>query len=197
MKEGSQISSAFVETYNQLTELGLISPAIISDYAKAREVSLHSLLNFALIWAGMQTSYLAFPEYKLRLKVPLVTPKGKHQHFIQVDTAYFKGDSLKGVGEVFTLDEIHGCISSGDFAEKWQTPYDKLNYMARHFPVIFLVVVNVIPSQARMPSWKGVKDRSLKQWKEGWERLIRGLIAQGSVVHHIVIDEKQAFPQIY
>jgi len=197
MKEASQLSSAFVESYNQLVESRLISPVTITDYAKASHTSLHSLLNYALIRAGMQSNYFAFPEYKLRLKVPLMTPKGRHQHFIQVDTAYFKGDRLEGVGEVFTLDELHGCVPSGHFAEKWQTPYDKLNHIARHFPGIFLVIVNVIPSWAKMPSWPGLKDRSLEQWKQGWEQLIRGLRAEGSITHHIVIDEKQALPQTY
>jgi len=195
MEEGSQIPSAFVESYNQLVELGLIFPSAITDYTKASQASLHSLLNYALIRAGTQTDYLAFPEYKLRLKVPLKTPKGRHQHFIQVDTAYFKGNSLKGVGEVFTLDELHGCIPSGDFAEKWQTPYDKLNHVAQHFPGVFFVIVNVIPSHARMPPWKGVKDRSLQQWKQGWEQLIRGLRDKGATAHLIVIDEKQALPE--
>jgi hypothetical protein len=197
MEKGLQLYSAFVESYNQLKESGLIFPVTITDYAKASQASLHSLLNYALIMAGIQSNYFALPEYKLRLKVPLTTPKGRHQHFIQVDTAYFKGDRLEGVGEVFTLDEIHGCVPSGHYAEKWQTPYEKLNHIVRHYPRLFLIIVNVIPSWAKMPTWPGIKDRSLEQWKQGWEQLISGLKAEGSVVHHIIIDENQALPQTY
>ncbi len=107
-----------------------------------------------------------------------------------MDTAYFKGCILAGVGEVFTLDEIHGCLPSGAFSEEWQTPYLKLNHLAERFSPIFFVIVNVIPIQAKMPHWKGINQYSLTGSKQRWRELIEELKRKGATVHHIIISEQ-------
>lgn len=43
----------------------------MENYFVARERSLHPILHYALIGAGVQRGYVSTPEYKVRLKKPI------------------------------------------------------------------------------------------------------------------------------
>jgi hypothetical protein len=182
------IVAEFNQVYTQLEEVGLVSPALVRNYYKASRGNLHSLLNYALAVAGIRSGYFALPEYKLSLQPPLLTLKGKYRHFIQVDVAFFKGKDLKGIGEVYTLDLIHGCLLPDALVGKWQTPRVKLNHLVSVYPGIFVVIVNVIPQDAKMPPWEEVRWYSLPQWRQLWEQLVNDLKGKGAAVHHIVVE---------
>ena len=184
----SNVVTEFNQLYTQLKEVGVISPALVRNYYKANKESLHSLLNYALIAAGIRSGYFAFPEFKLSLQPPLPTPKGKYQHFIRVDVAFFEGKDLKGLGEVYTLDLIHGCLPPDCFVEKWQTPRVKLNHLVSVYSGIFVLIVNVIPQEAKMPAWEKVNSHSLPQWRGLWKQLVDDLKEKGAAVHHIIVE---------
>ncbi|MGA3094767.1 MAG: hypothetical protein ABSD79_05245 [Dehalococcoidales bacterium] len=188
---------SFIQAYHQLGQAGLVTPDMLTNYSKANYNGLHSKLNYALIKAGILSGYFAIPEFKLRLKEPLKTSKGKFQWLIQVDTALFENNSLKGVGEVFTLDEIHGCVPKEEFALKWQTPHEKLNHIVRHFPSLFIIIINVIPGEATMPNWAGIKDRTLDQWRQAWSEMAQGLAGDKTSVYHFMISESGVEIQEY
>lgn len=75
---------------------------------------------------------------------------------------FFDNNRLIGIGEVYTLDEIHGCMPSYKLETPWITPYHKLLHIAdteEHIKFTIIVV-----GAWKLPPWRDAK-RSL--WKNG------------------------------
>ncbi len=201
-----ELLTYFKEAFNQLKRLGLITDDMIIDYNKASYKGLHSFLNSALIRAGVQSGFNAIPEYKIRLSLhPILTPKGKSQHYLAVDTAFFKESVTKGIGEIYTLDGIHGCLPHEELEEPWVTARQKLTHIVhlRNNPLykfersfkelVFAIIVNVFPmGQCTLPSWKDIKRHSIGQWESLWRELVKDLRREAKPkmkIHHIIISE--------
>ena len=205
----SCITRNFIEIYNSSIEDRFIRPEHIVDHGKSCKASLHSILQFTLIKAGIECSYLAFPEYRVLFKEAIVKEKlderfrdrakgGKvrRQWQVKADVAFLKDYELCGLGEVYTLDEIHGCRPSEEMMGLWLTPYHKLHHTIDHSEnvVKFLVIVNVFPrtlEREQLP-WKDSKKRSVIEWKDCWKQLICDLRAKSVEVSHIMICEDGA-----
>ncbi|MEM3665223.1 MAG: hypothetical protein QXK32_11790 [Candidatus Jordarchaeales archaeon] len=97
---------------------------------------------------------------------------------IAVDCAFFKGRELVGLGEVYTLDEIHGCLKSRELDGPWVTPKHKLLHLVKkgntHVNPNFLVIVNVFPNNLkRQLAWKDSRRCDIREWEEKWIELTR------------------------
>lgn len=212
MEESSQLDCLiqnFIRFYNESVKDRLVRSEHIVDYYKSCRISLHSILQFALIRAGIKCGFASIPEYKLLLKEPIdkadiderfkeVAKGGKvrKQWQVTIDVAFIKDSELSGLGEVYTLDEIHGCKPSREMSDLWLTPYHKLPHMIEHSinAMKFLVIVNVFPKtveKEKLP-WRDSKKHSVTEWKTCWKKLVRDLRDKGVKLGHIMIYEDGA-----
>lgn len=198
----SQIKSIF----DRSLKGKLIDEKDVENYASASRKNLHSILQYNLIHAGINCGYIAIPEYKVHFKEPLdknklgITSK-RLMHQIRVDVAFIREQEFQGIGEVYTLDEIHGCIPSKELEEPWLTPYDKLHYAIEQSEkeIKFLVLVNVCPenlNKEQLP-WKDQRKRSIKDWKNLWEKLAKELSNRAKVGHIMLSEDEKIISKIY
>jgi hypothetical protein len=184
----------------------LIDEKDVENYASASRKSLHSMLQYALIHAGINCGCIAIPEYKVHFKEPLdkkslgiISKRLMHQ--MSADVAFIREQEFQGIGEVYTLDEIHGCIPSKELEEPWLTPYEKLHWAIGHSEkeIKFLILVNVCPEnlkKERLP-WKDQRKRSIKEWKNLWEKLAKELSNRAKVGHVILSEDENIQSKMY
>ena len=189
-----EISRNFIEEYRNLVERGLLTEERLRDYPK---YNVHSLLQYCLIISGEKSGLIAIPEYKIRLKVPINKKKidtrfsGERENMwnIRVDIGYFKNTQLLGIGEVYTPDEIHGCLPSTELEEPWVSPYHKLLHMTNEnnledAKINFIVVVNGF---WKLPEWKDARRHSIDKWTQKWYDFMKLLQESGYKIGWILI----------
>ncbi|MFB3889564.1 MAG: hypothetical protein ACE14S_08735 [Candidatus Bathyarchaeia archaeon] len=178
-----------------------MKPQQINNYNEARKANLHSILQYALIHAGINCGFVAVPEYKVSLKEGIdpealdIRFHGKRKQWqLKADVAFLKGPVVVGLGEIYTLDEIHGCQSSSKMITPWITPRDKLLHLTSFSKKKqqFLILVNVFPEETRTERlpWKDCRTHSIKEWKNLWKELADELNAKGLSVRMACISEK-------
>jgi len=165
----------FTACFEELKRLGLVSERALAKYP---ESNVHSFLQYCLLTAGIALGFLSVPEYRIRLRRPIdraaVDPrlvKGKAKRFqtVKVDVAFLQNGRLVGVGEVYTPDEIHGCLESGELETPWLTPRHKLPHLARYEGVEFIAAAVGLWG---LPQWRDARRRSLEEWYACWVKLL-------------------------
>jgi hypothetical protein len=184
-RSSEYVIEKFNVIYEQLINEKVIRPEYLLDYGKACKVSLHSRLQYALIRAGIECGFHSIPEYKVLLneaidKTSVVgrfekaeNRKSRKQWQVKADVAFIKGSEMKGLGEVYTLDEIHGCLSASELNDPWVSPYHKLHHLihATDKPH-FLVLVNVFPKKnTKKLRWKDSRRNSIGEWEKNGKNL--------------------------
>ena len=124
---------------------------------------MHSILQYALIKAGLQAGVLAVPEYKIWLRRPLDPSTyglvGKRRmHVYRADVGFLPDVNEPrpvGFGEVFTLDTAHSCCKPLEVEEmRWVTSGAKIPHALRYGEFTrgaapFTVIIAVLPTSAR------------------------------------------------
>jgi len=194
--------------YENLCGKGFIKPDFIKSYNSASRNSLHSILQYILIKAGIDCGYIPIPEYKVQFKKQIdkskIDPrfeenakrkkrKLRKQRQFSVDVAFFRNSKFEGLGEVYTLDEIHGCLPSQSLKNPWVTPYHKLTHLAkeRNAKIKFLIILNVFPmtvKKEKLP-WEDARRYSIREWKTLWKELAEKLEAEGLKTMLVGINE--------
>ena len=180
----------FLECLDDLKNRGILSKESLEKYS---DYNIHSYLQYCLIKATRNTHLIGVPEYKIRLSEPIdkknIDPRlkvGKIRYVrtIRADVGFIKEGKLVGIGEVYTPDEIHGCLPSIKLIGPWITPYNKLIHMAMHENnkqrhmakyknnIKFMVLVIGLWI---LPQWEDAKRRKLSRWDECWKCLARRL----------------------
>lgn len=172
----------FLECLDDLKSRGILSKESLEKYS---DYNIHSYLQYCLIKATRNTNLIGVPEYKIRLSEPIdkknIDPrlklgKIKYIRTIRADVGFIKEGKLKGIGEVYTPDEIHGCLPSIKLIGPWITPYNKLIHMAKYEndknDIEFMVLVIGLWI---LPQWEDAKRRKLSRWDECWKCLARRL----------------------
>lgn len=197
----SCVVERFIENYNNLLKIGFIKRGYVVDHSLASKHSFHSILQYVLIKAGIECEYVSIPECKARLSKPIdkllvdsrfVQRRSRYQRSIKVDVAFFEDQVLAGVGEIYTLDEIHGCLSSRELSGPWITPYHRLHSLLENLKLRFLVVVNVSPQHTpKLPYWRDVRTRTYTEWRERWRTMINDLKKRNLCLetYHIEVHE--------
>jgi len=190
----------FKMVFAQLVRNKTIETDQIINYRKASDASLHSLLQFALIKAGIECGFIAVPEYKVQLTKAIDKKeldsrlRGKNKQWkLKADVAFMEKSEIRGLGEICTLDEIHGCQPSNKLREPWVTPHDKLLHLLNYSrdKINFLILVNIFPENfdVKIP-WKDSKLHSIAEWKEMWKGFASALKALGTAIELVCISEK-------
>lgn len=173
------------EVYLELMDTGFIDAHLVSNWSDANKANLHSILQGGLIHGALKCGSFAVPEYKVHLKEPLSKQKvdtrfsGRRvrlQHVLRTDVAFFRRASFAGIGEVYTLDSLHGCVPSSQLQQSWLTHYDRLPHLIEHAHVkpSFVIVVSVIPrgiKPSQLP-WADTRKRRVDEWEALWKKLI-------------------------
>jgi len=172
------IVRSFVKTFDDLKDKGLITSETLDRYW---DFNIHSILQYSLILAARESNIIALPEYRLRLSKPIdkqtidsrLKAKQRYMRTLRVDVGFLISSKLVGVGEVYTPDEIHGCLPSSELEEPWITPYHKLIHIVEYERNLkFLIIVVGL---WKISSWKDAKKRSLNDWSTCWQGLINRL----------------------
>lgn len=196
--EVDRIIDQFIKNLEQLKNFDLIQPDQILNYQKASESSFHSLLQYCLIKSGIDCDFIAVPEYKLQLEKAIDKKmidnrfkKTRKQRMLRADVAFISKSEVKGLAEVYTLDEIHGCQPSRELDDPWVTPYEKLTHLLNDFEekVPFLILVNLLPQEFDLSSmpWYPAKQHSMAEWENKWKELAFNLKKKGNDVRMICI----------
>jgi len=189
----------------------VITNYMVINYEKAKAGNLHSVLQYALIKAGLQAGILAIPEYRIRLKPPLdpfekCKLSKKKMHVYRADVGFLQDTDkpqLIGFGEAYTLDSAHSCCKPLEVEElKWVTSRVKIPYALKHgnfkpTSKPFVIIVTVLPTHAeRTPSWKDQRKllNNSKNYYEvfspKWKELIQIVISKGCIGHLVIIKER-------
>lgn len=120
----------------------------------------------------------------------------RKQWQIAADVAFIKDSKLRGLGEIYTLDEIHGCRPSKEMSGFWLTPYHKFHHTIQHGKdkLEFLTIVNVFPKtleREKLP-WEDARKHSVEEWITLWKSLLGELREKGVRVGQIMICEDGA-----
>jgi hypothetical protein len=87
--------------------------------------------------------------------------RAKCSNFKRVDVAYYDlYKKLIGIGEVLTMDEAHGAMSSRELKHNWFTPYDYIPYLIDNAidKPRFLIMAIVLLKSAPKKYWPiGIK----------------------------------------
>lgn len=195
----------FYSTLLVLAKNRIIIKKDIISYSSTAKHNLHSLLQYCLVIGAHRSGLMGIPEFKVRLSKPLSPcdcdgrfKKGRLKHQFRVDVAFFKQSKYIGFGEVYTLDELHGCLRSIELKHAWVSPYHKLLHLAEHsnsnFCPKIAILVNVIPKELK-PYWHEAKDSRidyLNRWKKLATKL-RSIIPKTAQItiqeDKILIDE--------
>lgn len=202
----SSVLRSFLREYDALVRLGFVKPEYIFKHSVASEVSFHSILQYMLVKAGIDCGYISIPEYKVRLKREPIdkfklderfskVKKARYQWHVAVDVAFLRDLKLTGIGEIYTIDEIHGCVPSKELSGPWITPYHKLQSLVKNLKgtISFLIIVNAFPrtiEKKRLP-WEDARKLSVNEWREKWKELTDELRKEMEV-HHIEVHEDGA-----
>ena len=170
------ITIGFLECFYELKSEGVLSDSSLREYWN---YNVHSYLQYCLIMGAHHEGFRGTPEHKLRLSKPIdkyhIDPrlrnrKTRYMRTIRVDVGFLKGGKLIGIGEIYTPDEIHGCLPSKKLDGAWVTPYDKLVHIARYEEDIKFIIL--IIGLWTLPPWKDARKKTLQEWHEYWERLV-------------------------
>ncbi len=169
----------FLECLDDLKSRGILSKGSLEKYS---DYNIHSYLQYCLIKATRNTHLIGVPEYKIRLSEPIdkknIDPRlkvGKIRYIrtIRADVGFIKEGKLVGIGEVYTPDEIHGCLPSKELIGPWITPYNKLAHITRYEKDIDFIVL--IIGVWKRSAWKDAKERTLQEWYQCWNCLVKRL----------------------
>lgn len=201
------VADNFRSIFSTLVDEQLIMRDDILYYSKANEHNLHSLLQYCLIKSAEEAGLRAIPEFKIRLARPFRPEKfdscfkdknGIHQ--FRADVAFLESTRFLGFGEVYTIDEVHGCKESADLDHPWVSPRHKLLYLAKNalpeFTSKVVTLVNVIPEELKM-HWKDRNDRNVdgrtlsRRYLSKWKKLAEILRHTIDQTKLITIQESQ------
>lgn len=164
---------------NRLVNKNVLSSTSLMRYW---DYNVHSYLQYCLIKAAEDAGLMGIPEYRLRLSKPIdkysvdSRLKNKRIRFlktIRVDVGFLEGSRLIGIGEVYTPDEIHGCLPSEQLESPWITPYDKLLHMARYEKGVEFIVL--IVGLWMVSGWRDARRRTPLEWYECWKNAVEQL----------------------
>jgi len=192
--------NGFLKCFDELKSEGLISHRSLKKYWI---YNVHSYLQYCLVMSGHREGFRGVPEYKLRLAKPidrylidsrLRNRRIRYMKTIRVDIGFLKGGKLVGVGEVYTPDEIHGCLPTRELDEAWITPYHKLMHIAEHEEDIELIILVV--GLWTLPSWRDARRKTPQEWRRDWEKLINRLSSKKQVgaVYIEELDKVESTP---
>lgn len=170
-----KIISNFIKIFNRFRDEGLITSHSLTKYW---DFNIHSILQYLIISAGIESNIIALPEYRFRLSKPIdkqsIDPrlrvKRRYMRTLRADVGFLINGELAGIGEIYTPDEIHGCLPSTALEEPWITPYHKLLHLVDHEKNLDFVVLVV--GIWRVSEWKDARRRSLDEWFACWNNLI-------------------------
>ena len=173
------IITGFHSCLDKLKNKGVISSNSLMRYW---DYNVHSYLQYCFIEAAENAGLMGIPEYKLRLSKPIdkhdVDPrlkdrKTRYIRTIRVDVGFLEKGRLVGIGEVYTPDEIHGCLSSKQLEDPWVTPYNKLIHIVKHEKDIESIILAV--GLWTLPQWKDAKKKTLQGWYRCWKEVVKHL----------------------
>jgi hypothetical protein len=128
-----------------------ITEKMITNYTEMSTRNLHSWLQYSLIKAGLDESFYAVPEIKVYYSEKLIPftfdkrLKDTKRSFKRVDVAYYDENKLRGIAEVVSVDEAHGCHVSEELSLPWLSPRDSLTYLIEnnYDNFEFVIILNV------------------------------------------------------
>jgi len=179
------IVMGFLKCLDELKNENLLSDNSLRKYP---DYSVHSYFQYCLIISAHHGGLRGIPEYKLRLSKPidkylidsrLKNRKIKYMRSIKVDVGFLKEGKLVGIGEIYTPDEIHGCLPSKELEKPWITPYDKLVHIAKYEDNVKFIVLVV--GLWTLPLWRDAKKKTLQEWYECWKRLVELILSKKEV----------------
>ena len=179
MIHSKDIIAGLLSCINELKNEGIWSNLSLMKYS---DYNIHGFLQYCLIRGAQNANLMGIPEYRIRLSKPIdkssVDPrfrKGRRRRIrtIRVDVGFLKEGKPIGVGEVYTPDEIHGCLPSNLLEDPWIAPCNKLTHIAKHEKNIEFILLVI--GLWTLPSWKDAKKKTPQEWHKCWKKLVRQL----------------------
>jgi len=180
------IVTNFLRCVDELKEEGILTNESLKEY---QDHNIHSYLQYCLIMGAYHGGFRGIPEYKLKLSKPLdkhqidsrlKSKRIRYTRTIRVDVGFLKERELVGIGEIYTPDEIHGCLPSTKLQDAWVTPHDKLVHIVKHEESIkFLILVIGLWT---LPPWKDARKKTPQEWYKHWKTLVKQISGKKNTI---------------